>query len=431
MFWNITADTVSCFNLSDGDEVSLAGRVLSFRRSGGIAFGHVQDSSGRIQFALKKDLLGEETYKEYWSAIKVGVHVGITGKMWTSKTGERTILVEKFRLLQDVWRGFPDKVTGITDPEQKLRKRYLDCVLNPDVKNVFRTRSKVISLIRNFLTDREFMEVETPILTPQASGAQARPFVTHHNALDADLYLRIAPETYLKRMVAAGFDRVFEIGKNFRNEGIDPSHLQEFTAIEWYGAYMTASDNQVLFVRLLTHLAMRLGETTGEIPNVFRLHAPGNVKYRELFFDEVGQYPEAFSAAEADRIFKTQIRPKLIQPIFVQDYPAHLAPMAARKPGDPNTADMWQFISDGWEIVKCYTELTDPVLQRQLLEEQQKARAAGDEETMMLEEDFLECMEYGMPPMSGLGIGIDRLVALITGQKQLRDVVFFPTLLAK
>lgn len=432
MFWHITTSTIVARNLEDGEPVSFAGRVLSFRRSGGISFGHIQDGQGRIQFALQKNLLGEETYKQFWSPIKVGVHVGIAGKMWTSSTGERTVSVEKLELLQDVWRGFPDKVHGIVDPDQKLRKRYLDCVLNPEVKDTFVLRSKVISLMRQFLTDREFMEIETPILQAQASGAQACPFVTHHKALDANLFLRIAPETYLKRAVAAGFDRVFEIGKNFRNEGIDPSHLQEFTAIEWYGAYMTATDNQVLFVRLLTHLAMRLfGDRSDSLPNVLNLHTPGNVKYRELFFDEAGQYPEAFSSGEADRIFKTQIRPKLVTPVFVQDYPAHLAPMAARKKDDPQTADMWQYICQGWEVVKCYTELTDPVLQRQLLSDQAAARAAGDEEAMALEEDFLECMEYGMPPMSGLGIGIDRLVALMAGKNNLRDVVLFPTLLTK
>lgn len=435
MFWNITSSTVVAATLDDDEAVSLAGRVLSFRRSGGIAFGHVQDSHGRIQFALKRDLVGEDTYKAWYGSIKIGVHVGITGKMWTTKTGERTILVEKFELLQDVWRGFPDKVAGIVDPEQKLRKRYLDCVLNPEVKDTFILRSKVISFMRSYLADREFMEIETPILQAQASGAQARPFSTHHHALDADLYLRIAPETYLKRAVAAGFDRVFEIGKNFRNEGIDPSHLQEFTAIEWYGAYMTAADNQRLFYRMLMALGQRLfgngaGFMVHDAPKIFSVPFD-NTKYRDLFMREVGQNPEAFSAAEADRIFKTQIRPKLVIPTCVEDYPAHLAPMAARKKDDPQTADMWQYICQGWEVVKCYTELTDPVLQRQLLNEQANARAAGDEEAMALEEDFLECMEYGMPPMSGLGIGIDRLVALMAGKDSLRDVVLFPTLLTK
>lgn len=437
MFWKITTSSIVATHLDDEEPVSLAGRVLSFRRSGGIAFGHLSDTDGRIQFALQKNLLGEEVYKAYWSVIKVGVHVGISGKMWTSKTGERTVMVEKFELLQDVWRGFPDKLHGITDPDQRLRKRYLDCVLNPEIKEVFRMRSRVIAFMRNYLAEREFMEVETPILQAQASGAMARPFVTRHNALESDMFLRIAPETYLKRAVAAGFDNVFEIGKNFRNEGSDPSHLQEFTSIEWYRAYAEAGDNLIFFSRMLMSMAAHLygdGKSVNidaDLPSVFKMSCPGSVKYRQLFLDETGQNPEAFTADRADRIFKNQIRPKLVHAIFVEDYPAHLAPMAARKKDDPNTADMWQYICDGWEIVKCYTELTDPVLQRQLLNEQATARAAGDEEAMALEEDFLECMEYGMPPMSGLGMGIDRLVALMTGQTSLRDVVLFPTLLVR
>jgi len=442
-FWNVTSSASDCLLADVGENVSLAGRVVGFRRQGGIAFGHLVDNKGRIQFCFqKKSFERQEQFREWTDQIHLGDIIGITGETWASSTGEMTILVNKdFKLLQAATLSFPDKVNGLVDPEVRLRKRYLDCAINPEVKNIFRTRSKVISAIRTFLEQKDFMEVETPTLTAQASGAQAKPFVTHHNALDADLFLRIAPETYLKRTVAAGFDRVFEIGKNFRNEGIDPSHLQEFTSLEWYAAYQNANDNWMTFNRLLMFLQLELyGEidpSTGirhvakETPRVFRQYVPGNVKYRDLFMQETSSYPEAFSAQEADRIFKTNIRPKLVEPTYVTDYPAHLAPMAARVPGDPNTADMWQFICEGWEIVKCYTELTDPVLQRKLLEEQVQARASGDEEAMMLEEDFLECMEHGMPPMSGLGMGIDRLVCLMTGQKSLRDVVLFPTLLTR
>jgi lysyl-tRNA synthetase class 2 len=253
----------------------------------------------------------------------------------------------------------------------------------------------------------------------------AKPFTTHHNALGADLFLRIAPETYLKRAVAAGFDKVFEIGKNFRNEGIDPSHLQEFTSVEWYSAYNSSRDNLFLFMRLLDRIFDDL--------NKHNPWATMTVKsYREIFAEFTGgTNPDSLSPENADAIFKTKVRPNLTGAWVITDYPAHLSPMAARTPGDSNTADQWQFIVDGWEVVKCYTELTDPVLQRQLLEEQALAKAGGNEEAMALEEDFLECMEHGMPPMSGIGIGIDRLVCLITGQKTLRDVVLFPTLLKK
>lgn len=445
-FWPITANAVQCLNSSDGYSVSLAGRVVGFRRQGGIAFGHIVDNDGRIQFCFQKRTFErQEQFREWTDQIHLGDIIGIEGETWTSSTGEKTILVNRnFKLLQAAQLSFPDKLNGIVDPEARLRKRYLDCAINPEVKDVFRTRSKVIAFLRSYLGDKGFMEVETPILTPQASGAMASPFITHHNALNADLFLRIAPETYLKRAVAAGFDNVFEIGKNFRNEGIDPSHLQEFTSVEWYSAYKSATDNMVLFGKLMTRMSYELfgvkkehewsgsyWEAGDNMPGFLRSFNPRIVKYRDLFRNHVGQNPEMFTAQEADRLFKTQVRPTLIAPVFVTDYPAYMAPMAARKVGDPDTADMWQFICEGWEIVKCYTELTDPVLQRHLLEEQMQARTDGDEEAMMLEEDFLECMEHGMPPMSGLGMGIDRLICLITGQKTLRDVVLFPTLLTK
>lgn len=444
-FWNVTSNAAVCLTFLDGAPVSLAGRVVGFRRQGGIAFGHIVDNDGRIQFCFqKKSFERPEQFREWTDQIHLGDIVGIEGQVWTSSTGEKTILVDKnFKLLQSALLGFPDKLNGLVDPELRLRKRYLDCAINPEVKDVFRTRSKVISFVRSYLGAKGFMEVETPTLTAQASGAQAKPFVTHHNALEADLYLRIAPETYLKRAVAAGFDKVFEIGKNFRNEGIDPSHLQEFTSIEWYSAYQDAGDNMTAFMKMMMALAMHLYGKDSEavsgiksldfndVPRVFKTSLDPCVKYRDLFLAQTGTNPESFSAQQADRIFKTDIRPKIIEPTFVIDYPAYLAPMAARLPNDPQTADMWQFICEGWELVKCYTELTDPVLQRHLLEEQAEARASGDEEAMMLEEDFLECMEHAMPPMSGLGMGIDRLVCLITGQKTLRDVVLFPTLLKK
>lgn len=438
-FWKINTTCTEALVAPDGVAVSLAGRVVAFRLMGGVAFGRLVDQSGRIQFSFNKREMDAETFKAWSNNVHLGDIIGISGVMITSSTGEKTVLVNQdFTVLRRPLLSWPDKHVGVVDPEVKLRKRYLDCLINPEVRDVFRTRSRVISFIRRFLEGCSFMEVETPVLTSQASGAQARPFRTHHNALDRDLFLRIAPETYLKRAVAAGYDRVFEIGKNFRNEGIDPSHLQEFTAVEWYGAYMTANDNMDLFVHMMTKMAAELygkpgpdGLTIVDPPEVFKFLIPGQVKYRQLFVDEIGRNPDEFSSAEADRIFKTQIRPKITDNLFITDYPAHLAPMAARKANDPQTADMWQYLSGGWEIVKCYTELTDPVLQRQLLNEQAAARASGDEEAMALEEDFLECMEHGMPPMSGLGIGIDRLVALITDQKTLRDVVLFPTLLNK
>lgn len=425
-FWNVTTSATAALGFEDGIEVSLAGRVVGFRRQGGIAFGHVVDNDGRIQFCFQKGLFVDnpERFREWSDQIHLGCIIGISGETWTSSTGEKTVLVRNFRFLQAALLSFPDKVNGLADPELRLRKRYLDCVINPEVKNIFRTRSRVISSLRSFLADHDFMEIETPVLCPQASGAMAKPFTTHHNALGADLFLRIAPETYLKRAVAAGFDRVFEIGKNFRNEGIDPSHLQEFTSVEWYSAYKDSRDNLALFARFLDRAFDDLGrDNPWAIATV--------VRYRDLFVERTGINPDTLSATEADTLFKTRVRPTLTGAWYVTDYPANLSPMAARVSGDPTTADQWQFIVDGWEVVKCYTELTDPVLQRQLLHMQAQERASGDEEAMPMEEDFLECLEHGCPPCSGLGMGIDRLVCLITGQKSLRDVVLFPTLLAR
>lgn len=434
MFWNINDSNNmtarEAFSRADKTSISLMGRVVSYRKMGGVAFGHIVDNSDtKIQFCFNKRMMDETNFKE-WSVIPhIGDIVGISGEIWTTGTGERTVLVNKdFQRLQKACGGFPDKWHGMTDPELVRRKRWLECALNPESRNVFRFRSKLITSIRNYFEGKSFMEVETPMLTPQASGAQARPFVTHHNALDADFFLRIAPETYLKRMTAAGFDRVFEIGKQFRNEGIDPSHLQEFTSLEWYASYWDYCDNMAFFRNLLNFLSIIFENNKDIHTKLVSWKDAPIVEYRKLFHEHTGRYPDDMSAKEADQLFKTAVRPKLIDPVFVTDYPAHMSPMAARCKNDPNTVQQWQFIVDGWEVVKCYTELTDAALQRQLLEEQMQERANGDDEAMMIEEDFLECMEHGMPPQSGCGIGIDRLIAILHGVANLRDVVFFPTL---
>lgn len=426
-----THTSLQALALPEGARVQLAGRVVNFRRLGAIAFGKLEDRSGRIQFCFNKRETPEQ-FKEWEKLPKMGSIVAISGRMWMSSTGEFTCLVDKdFRLLRDSNIPFPNKKDGLVDEQAKLRKRYLDICLDPEVKNVFQTRTKVISEIRSFLNESEFMEIETPILTPQASGAQARPFSTHHNAYDADLYLRIAPETYLKRALASSFDRVYEIGKNFRNEGIDSSHLQEFTSLEWYASYWDYRDNLAFFSTMLR----RLLEKTGHSDYIVHYQgiqldfsAPAVSSFREVFLNWTGVDPWTIeSAKEIDIQFKTKVRPNLIQPIFLCDYPAHMSPLAQRSE-DGQTVEQWQLIANGWELVKCYTELTDPTLQRKLLEEQMSERAGGDVEAMMLEEDFLECMEYGIPPCSGTGLGIDRFVALITNQTTLRDVVMFPTM---
>jgi len=435
MYWNVTHTALEALGTDNDQEVSLMGRVLGYRRMGGVSFGHICDNSDiKIQFCFNKREVAEETYKVWSGSPHLGDIIGISGRMWTSSTGERTVLVTKaFEVLRRAEAPFPDKWNGVQDPELARRKRWLQCAIDPKTRATFRTRSHLISQIRAFLDDESFMEVETPVLTPQASGASARPFVTHHNALDSNFYLRIAPETYLKRMVAAGFDKVFELGKQFRNEGMDPSHLQEFTSVEWYAANFDYMDNLELFSNLLRFLLESSGHGNGTLEYHGQTLDFSNIPvttYRDLFQLYGGGNPDLMTSREADTFFKTNIRPRLIQPIYVTDYPAHMSPMAGRKMSDANTVEQWQLIVNGWEIVKCYTELTDPGLQRQLLEEQTQARTAGDEEAMMLEEDFLECMEHGMPPMSGLGMGVDRLVCLFTDEENLRDVVFFPTMKA-
>lgn len=449
----------------DGTEVSLAGRVMLWRKMGGIAFGQLQDRSGeRVQFSLRKNDLGPEVFKAWAGSIALGDFVGIHGTMWITDKGEHTVGVDELSVLNKVLRPMPDKHAGVADPELIYRKRYLDILTNPQSRDRFLKRSRLISFIRSFLDERGFVEVETPILQAAASGAAARPFSTHHNALDRDFYLRISPETYLKRVAAGGLDRVYELGRNFRNEGVDASHLQEFTMLEWYAAYWDYRDNMRL-VRELIQLSVEhlLGSLSVSYEGV-ELDFSGDwpeIDYRDAVFEQtgidlrsirdVGGLKTAIKGAGlaagtgevegaslideqvsyaglVDRLYKQVVRPHLVQPCFLLHHPTELVPLARRDDRDPSQLDMFQVVVNGWELVKAYSELVDPVDQRARLDEQTELRAAGDEETMMMEEDFLECMEHGMPPMSGLGLGIDRFVALLTDAPTLRDVVLFPQL---
>jgi lysyl-tRNA synthetase, class II len=363
------------------------------------------------------------------------------------------VAVSDLTVLSKAHRPMPDKWAGISDTEIRYRKRYLDLLANPESRHRFLIRSQVIPLIRRFLDEHDFIEVETPVLQGAASGAAARPFSTHHNALDRDFYLRISPETYLKRVVAGGFDRVYELGRNFRNEGIDSSHLQEFTMLEWYAAYWDYRDNIRFVQALMQHV---VESVTGSLTVSFQgvdLDFSGDwpvIEYREAVREATGidlreiRDVETLKAAIkasgltddlgetvsygalVDLLYKRTVRPHLVQPCFLVHHPAELVPLARRSDNDGTVLDMFQVVVHGWEIVKAYSELIDPVEQRARLEEQVALRAAGDDETMMMEEDFIEAMEYGMPPMSGLGLGIDRFVAVLTDAPTLRDVVLFP-----
>lgn len=428
MIKNQTIEETSCRSLNS--EVSTAGRIVSFRRMGNVAFGHIQDATGKIQVCFRRDDVGgADIYKPLVSEIIIGCHIQIKGVIWDTSTGERSILVHQAKVLNRPMRGIPSTFYGVADDEVRLRKRYLETSIDVEAAAVFRLRSKVISTIRQILDEENFLEVETPMLAAQASGAMARPFITHHNALDKDLYLRIAPETHLKMMMVGGFDKIFELNKSFRNEGLDRSHLQEFDSIEWYMAYADYQDNKDLFNHFLGTLLIRLGfqrESVKWGEHDLDFTEVSTVRYRELFSRAGLPSPDTMSASDADEVFKKKIRPTLIQPIYVEDYPAHMSPMAARKGGDPSTVEQWQLIIGGWEIVKCYTELVDPVLQRTLLEEQATQKAGGDDETMMLDEGFLEALEYGCPPCSGLGMGVERLICILANKQSLREVTFFP-----
>ncbi|MDQ3761255.1 MAG: lysine--tRNA ligase [Actinomycetota bacterium] len=437
----------------DGTTVRLAGRIVLWRRMGGLIFGHVQDRSGRVQISLSKDELGADVFKEWSRAVKIGDFVGVAGSLYTTRRGERTVAVSEFTVLNRTVRALPDKWLGLSNVEARYRRRYLDLLVNADSRERFQTRSKIIQSIRRFLDDNDFLEVETPILQEAASGAAARPFVTRHNALGEDFYLRISPETFLKRVVAGSLDRVYELGRNFRNEGMDSSHLQEFTMLEWYAAYWDYRDNmafvrklilavldEVLGTRTVTYDGVKLdfgtdwpeldyrtevARRTGIDLTVVRDLSTLRERVTGLGLD----VEEAMSyAGLVDLLYKKTVRPELIQPCFLVHHPAELVPLARRSDADPTRLDMFQVVANGWEIVKAYSELVDSIEQRLRLEEQAELCEAGDGEAMMMEEDFIEAMAYGMPPMSGLGLGIDRFVALLTDAPTLREVVLFPAM---
>lgn len=437
----------------EGTKVRIAGRVVLWRRFGGLVFGTLQDRSGQVQIALKRDELGVETFKQWAREVAIGDFVGVAGTTFVTNKGEPTVGAAELVLLNKALRPMPDKWQGVSDPELRYRRRYLDLLSNPESRERFRTRSRAITRMRAFLDAADFLEVETPILQDAASGAAARPFVTHHNALDADFFLRISPETYLKRIVPGSIDRVYELGRNFRNEGIDASHLQEFTMLEWYAAYWDYRDNmrfvQELMLAVLDDVVGSRTISSGDVELDFDGEW-AEIDYREAVHEQTGidltelreleplrervraARPDldvdgaASYAALVDLLYKRTVRPRLVQPCFLVHHPVELVPLARRSDGDPSRLDMFQVVVNGWELVKAYSELVDPVDQRARLEEQMAMRAAGDDEAMMMEEDFIECMEYGMPPMSGLGLGIDRFVALLTGAPTLRDVVLFP-----
>ena len=443
--------------LEDGTTlVRIAGRIVFMRKMGKLSFIRIRDIEGDMQLEIKVDMVGEEAYEFFKKQIDTGDFIGAEGEIFTTQTGEKTLRVHTFEFLGKALRPLPEKFHGLTDMEMKYRQRYVDLIMNEETRRVFLGRSKLYAYIHKYLGDNGFLEVETPILQNAVCGAAARPFYTHHNALDMECNLRIAPETYLKQCVAGGFDRVYEVAKCFRNEGMDSEHLQEFTQVEWYASYWNFEDNIKFYKSFIKGLLMELIGTTEieyqgnkidfgketwnrinyveEMRNKFGfdfldIEEPQELKdkivEKGLFsYDELDDYKSLSQII--DFCYKKLVRAHIVEPTIIYNYPAVLLPLARRNDNDKRIIDVFQVIVNGTELCKAYSELVDPMVQRQTFEDQLKAREQGDEETMDLDESFLSAMEQGMPPISGLGFGIDRLMMIIFNQPSIRDVVLFP-----
>ena len=397
----------------------IAGRIMSLRIQGKIIFFDLYDGTGRFQIFLKKgEPLSEESFELFEKAFDIGDFAEVKGTFFLTKKDEKTMLAEEVRMLAKSLRPLPEKWHGLSDVEERFRKRYLDLLSNPEVKRRFEVRSKVVTEIRKILAGAGYLEVETPALQPLYGGASAEPFVTHHNALHVDLYLRISDELYLKRLLAAGFSKVYEIARDFRNEGIDTTHNPEFTMLEFYEAYSDATKQREFVENIIRRLAL--------LVNSDGVMTFGNEKidFNKPF--KVIKYPEI-----SDEEFKKTVKPSLIQPTFLIDYPVDILPLTKRKEDNPSLVDAFQLYAGGLELVKAFSELNDPIDQRARFESQEKSKEGGDKEAQPLDEDFLEAMEYGIPPAGGVGLGIDRLVMLLTDVKNIKEVILFPTLKPK
>ena len=455
--FEINTEIKDARELPDGTtDVRVAGRIVLMRKMGKMSFLTIGDIGGKIQISVKMDMIGEEAYQAFKQNYDLGDFIGVLGEVFTTHTGEKTIRASEITFLGKALRPLPEKFHGLEDQEMIYRERYVDLIMNDEAKKKFLFRIAFIRELRNYLNDLGYVEIETPILNNKASGATAKPFITHHNALDIDLYLRIAPETYLKRAIIGGFTKVFEIARCFRNEGMDTTHLQDFTMIEGYGAYLNYKDNMVLLRKMLQTIIEKLFGTlcvqvgdkmvdlSGEWPSVsFRdlilqyanidIHVYNTKEklleqIRTLHIEIDSEVPlENLGYGNlVDQLYKKVARPHLVNPVFLVEHPISLSPLARANDDNPEITDRFQLVINGAEIINAYSELVDPQEQESRLEEQARLKANGDEEAMPMDYDYIHAMEYGMPPISGWGMGIDRLIQLLTASENIKDVVLFP-----
>lgn len=443
--------------LPDGTEnICIAGRIILMRKMGNLSFARISDVQGSIQIAVKKDVLGSEEYDFFKKAFDIGDFIGVCGEMFTTKTGEKTIRAHIITFLGKALRPLPEKYHGITDMDSRFRQRYLDLIMNEDVQKKFIMKFAFVREVRRYLEDHGYIEIETPVLLDKPSGATARPFISHHHALNMDVYLRIAPETYLKRAIVGGFTKVFEFARCFRNEGIDSSHLQDFTMLECYCAYYNYKDNMVFLQNMLCSVVKKLfGKTKLKIEGT-TVDFAGKwsiVTFRELILRDSGIDIDQYQTSEEllneikaknikleseteisllgrgnliDLLYKKVSRPKLISPTFLVEHPKALSPLARANDENPEIVDRFQLVINGAEVINAYSELVDPIDQKKRLMEQARLKASGDEEAMMMDEDYVRAMEYGMPPISGWGMGIDRILQVILGENNIKELILFP-----
>lgn len=448
----LSAEIIANFESMERQTVAVAGRIVTRRLMGKAAFCHILDGAGKIQLYVKSDDVGEEVFEEFknWD---IGDIVGARGFVFKTKTGETSVHAQEITLLSKALIPLPEKWHGLTDKETRYRQRYVDLISNPEVKEIFIKRSRIISAMRNFLESKGFIEVETPMLNNIAGGASARPFITHHNTLDIDMYMRIALELHLKRLIVGGFEKVFEIGRVFRNEGMDNRHNPEFTMMELYEAYTDLNGMMNITEEMIRHIAVLVtgggvveyGEHTVDLNKPWRRvtmidavkevtkldfakltteKAKAGLEKLGLKTDPKKQTWGHLLVAAFDEFVETT----LIQPTFIIDYPIEVSPLAKKKACDPRLTERTELFITGRELANAYSELNDPIDQRQRFVEQMKLKAGGDEEAQPMDEDFVTALEYGMPPTGGLGIGIDRLVMLLTNQASIRDILLFPTM---